>query len=95
MDNIIPAKQVRAQFADILNQVVYAGREFIISRFDKPVAKIAPIRDLSDNQEIKRRKKIVEKIMKLRKQFKAIYGNTDLTKIVIRERDKEYKRWTR
>lgn len=91
MDNMISAKQMRAQFADILNQVVYADREFIISRFDKPVAKIVPIKIADEDEEIKRRNKIVERIMKLRK----IYKGVDLTKIVIRERDKEYKQWTK
>lgn len=89
MNNIISAREARNQFAEILNQVVYAGREFIISRFDKPVAKIVPIKAIDEDEEIKRRKKIVEKIMKMREMYKGV----DLTKIVIRERDKEYQRW--
>lgn len=91
MDNTISSKDARNQFAEILNQVMYAGREFIISRFDKPVAKIVPIKVVDEDEEMKRRKKVVERIMKMRK----IYKGVDLTKIVIRERDKEYKRWAR
>lgn len=95
MNNIISSKDARAQFADILNQVVYSNREFIISRFDKPVAKIIPIKDIDEDEEIIRRRKAVAKIRELRKKFKKIYGNIDLTKVIIRERDKEYKRWTK
>lgn len=91
MNNFISAKNARAQFADILNQVVYSNREFIISRFDKPVAKIVPIKKVYADEEIERRKKLVERIRKIRK----IYKGVDLTKIVIRERDKEYRRWTK
>lgn len=92
MNNVISSKDARAQFAEILNQVVYSGREFVISRFDKPVAKIVPIiKDADENGETKRRKGIVERIMKIRKQLNA----TNLTEIVIRERDKEYRRWKR
>lgn len=93
MNNIISSRDARNQFAEILNQVVYNGREFIISRFDHPVAKISPIHDKKENEdeEIIRRKKLVAKFMTIRKKLKGV----DLTKIVIRERDKEYRRWTK
>lgn len=89
MNTTISSKQAREQFAEILNQVMYAGKEFTISRFDKPVAKISPIKPVSDDEEIARRKKAVAQIMKIREKYKGV----DLTKIVIRERDKEYRRW--
>lgn len=93
MDNVISSKDARNQFAEILNQVVYQGREFTISRFDKPVAKISPIHDKkeSEDEEFIRRKKLLAKIMTIRKKLKGV----DLTKIVVRERDKEYRKWTR
>lgn len=90
MDNTISSKDARNQFAEILNQVMYAGREFIISRFDKPVAKISPYKEELDEERLKRQKAIL-RIMEMRKKYK----NIDLTKIVIRERDKEYKKWKR
>lgn len=91
MDNIISSKEARAQFADLLNQVVYAGREFIISRFDKPVAKISPIniKNGSDDLEVIRRRKVISKI----KVMRSVYRNIDLTNLVIAERDKEYRKW--
>ena len=89
MNTTISSKDARNQFAEILNQVMYAGREFTISRFDKPVAKIVPIKQPEDDEEIKRRKKIVQSIKEARKHYKGV----DLTKIVIREREKEYKKW--
>jgi len=91
MNTIISSKDARDQFAEILNQVAYAGREFIIKRFDRPVAKIIPVTSPNNDEETKRRKQIVARIMKIRKKLKGI----DLTKIVIRERDREYKRWTK
>ncbi|MBI2641188.1 type II toxin-antitoxin system prevent-host-death family antitoxin [Candidatus Roizmanbacteria bacterium] len=96
MNQVISSKDARAQFAEILNQVMYAGREFIISRFDKPVAKISPIeKSTDDDDETKRRKKAIINILRMRTKFREIYGNLDLTKIVIKERDKEYKKWTK
>jgi prevent-host-death family protein len=93
MDTIISSKDARDQFSEILNQVAYAGREFVISRFDKPVAKIIPVKSAYANQDIdmERRKQIVDRIMEMRK----VYRGVDLTKIVIKERDREYKRWKR
>ncbi len=92
MNNIISSKDARNQFAEILNQVVYQGREFIISRFDKPVAKLSPLRSIAkENEETRRRKKTIAQIRKMREIYKGI----DLTKIVIRERDREYKKWVK
>lgn len=90
MKNIISSKDARTQFAEILNQVFYTGKEFIISRFDRPVAKIIPIKSEDVNDETKRRKSIVNRIISMRKTYKG----ADLTRIVIRERDKEFKKWT-
>lgn len=95
MDTIISSKEARDQFAEILNQVAYGSREFIISRFDKPVAKIIPFKSVDEDAEIERRKKIVARIRRMRKKFREIYGNVDLAKIVISERDKEYKKWAK
>lgn len=95
MNTVISSKDARDQFAEIINQVLYNGREFIINRFDKPVAKIVPIIDMDETQEKERMEKIVARIRQMRKKFKEIYGNTDLTEIIIRERDKEYKKWTK
>ena len=89
MNNVISSRDAREQFAEILNQVMYRGREFTISRFDKPVAKIVPIKPTQTDEKISKRKKLVARIMKTRK----IYKGVDLTKIVIEERKKEYKKW--
>jgi antitoxin (DNA-binding transcriptional repressor) of toxin-antitoxin stability system len=90
MNTTISSKQAREQFAEILNQVAYAGREFVIKRFERPVAKISPVESLFDVKEKNRRRNIVKKIMKMRR----IYHGIDLANIVIYERDKEYKKWT-
>lgn len=97
MNTTISSKDARDQFSEILNQVAYAGREFIIKRFDRPVARISPIKENNPgvDTEAKQRGKAILQIMKMRKKFKEIYGNVDLTNIVIRERDKEYKKWTK
>lgn len=42
-----------------------------------------------ENEEIKRRKKIVARIIRMRN----IYKGVDLAKIVISERDKEHQKW--
>jgi len=89
MNTIVSSKDARAQFAEILNQVMYAGREFIISRFDKPIAKITPIQSASEDKDMTKRKNVISKIVSMRKVFQTV----DLTKIVIREREKEYRRW--
>ena len=89
MNTIVSSKDARAKFAEILNQVMYAGREFIISRFDKPIAKITPIQSASEDKDMTKRKNVISKIVSMRKVFQTV----DLTKIVIREREKEYRRW--
>lgn len=92
MNNIYSVKQVRDNFADILNQVIYNQKEFIISRFNRPVAKISPLKKQEEHdKETNRREHSVEKILAIRRRHK----NLNLTKIVINERDKEYKRWKR
>ena len=89
MNNVISSKDVRVQFSEILNQVIYAGKEFIISRFDKPVAKISPLRPSFNGREINQRKAAAIKILSAQRALRRI----DLTEIVIRERDREYRRW--
>ena len=42
----IPVTQARAQFADLVNRVVYAGERVVLTRHGKPIAALVSAADL-------------------------------------------------
>jgi prevent-host-death family protein len=46
MASEIPATQARAEFADLVNRVVYGGERIVVTRHGKPIAALVPAADL-------------------------------------------------
>ncbi len=51
----LPASEVRANFADMLNRVAYGEERVIISRHAKPIAALVPIADVERLAELEKR----------------------------------------
>jgi prevent-host-death family protein len=46
MASEIPVTQARAEFADLVNRVVYGGERIVVTRHGKPIAALVPAADL-------------------------------------------------
>lgn len=46
MANEIPVTQARAEFADLINRVVYGNERIILTRHGKPIVALVPAADL-------------------------------------------------
>lgn len=54
MNQTINATQVRNQFTEIINRILYKGEEFIVEKKGKPVAKIIAIQEeIKEKKEFK------------------------------------------
>lgn len=45
------AEEARRNFADLLNEVRYQGKQIIITRHGKPVAKLVPLDDTDTSEQ--------------------------------------------
>jgi len=49
MKNIITATDLKNRTAEILNDSYFKGKTILVGRYGKPIAKIVPIRDTTNN----------------------------------------------
>lgn len=54
MPHEIPVTQARAEFADLVNRVVYAGERVVVTRHGKPLAALVSAADLERLEELDR-----------------------------------------
>ena len=52
MPREIPISQARAEFADLLNRVAYAGERVTLTRHGRPVAALVPASDLTRLEQL-------------------------------------------
>src|SRR5689334_9339463 len=47
----VPVTQARAEFADLVNRVVYGGERIVVTRHGKPIVALVPAADLDRLEE--------------------------------------------
>ncbi|WP_163505926.1 type II toxin-antitoxin system Phd/YefM family antitoxin [Fodinicola acaciae] len=54
MAHEVPVTQARAEFADLVNRVVYGGERVVVTRHGKPLAALVSAADLARLEELDR-----------------------------------------
>jgi prevent-host-death family protein len=62
MSERITATRVVREFSDLLNEVRYKSRSYIVERNGKPIARLVPVSDLKEGKRLKELKTLLSSL---------------------------------